>query len=87
MQRYWVEGPTFVVKRALKECLSCRRQNAKPEVQVMANLPLARLEAEEPPFTHSGIDYFGPIMVKHGRSELKKYGCILTCMIVRAIHL
>ena len=84
MQRYWVEGPTSLIKRALKECLFCRRRNAKHEVQVMADLPPAQLEPEEPPFTHTGIDYFRPIMVKHGRSELKRYGCIMT---VRAVHL
>ena len=38
----------------------------------MADLPPARFEAEESPFTHTGVDYFGPIMVNHGRSELRK---------------
>ena len=52
----------------------------------MADLPPARLEAKKPPFTHTGVDYSGPIIVKHGRSELN-YGCIMTCMTVRAMHL
>ena len=87
MQRYWVEGPTSLIKRALKVCLFCRRQNAKLEVQIMADLSPEQLEAEEQSFTHTGVDYFGPIMVKHGRSKLKRYGCIMTCMTVRAVHL
>ena len=41
MQRYWVEGLTSLIKHALKECLFCCRQNEKPEVQVMADLPPA----------------------------------------------
>ena len=87
MQRYWITSPTSLVKRILNECLICRRRNAKPEVQMMADLPLARLAAAEPPFTHTGVDYFGPLLIKQGRSEVKRYGCLMTCMTVRAVHL
>ena len=40
----------------------------------------------EPPFTYVGIDCFGPIEVKQGRSYVKKYGCLLTCLTVCAVH-
>ena len=36
----------------------------------MANLPRGRL-SQEPPFTYSGIDMFGPILVKEGGKEMK----------------
>ena len=32
------------------------------------------------------MDYFGPIYVKRGRIEVKRYGCIFTCLSIRAIH-
>jgi len=54
---------------------------------MMADLPKARLEIHEPPFSSTGIDYFGPIIVKQRRSKVKRYGCIFTCMTSRAIHL
>jgi hypothetical protein len=53
----------------------------------MANLPENRIKAYEPPFTYVGIDYFGPIEVKQGRSRVKRYGCIFTCLNVRAVHI
>ena len=32
------------------------------------------------------MDYFGPILVKMGRSLEKRYGCIFTCLQTRAVH-
>lgn len=33
------------------------------------------------------MDYFGPFFIKRARSELKRYGCLFTCLTTRAIHL
>ena len=39
------------------------------------------------PFRSVGIDCFGPFYVKRGRVTEKRYGCIFTCLAVRAIHI
>ena len=55
--------------------------------QFMGDLPKDRVTPNEAPFTRVGVDYFGPFLVKRARSELKRYGCIFTCLATRAIHI
>lgn len=53
----------------------------------MADIPKDRLTPDLPPFTNVGMDYFGPIETKRGRSLVKRYGVVFTCMSSRAVHL
>ncbi|XP_055918643.1 uncharacterized protein LOC129950746 [Eupeodes corollae] len=53
----------------------------------MAQLPRARLGPFRRPFTFVGVDYFGPILVVHGRSQVKRWGVLFTCLTSRAIHI
>ncbi|XP_068704454.1 uncharacterized protein [Montipora foliosa] len=53
----------------------------------MADLPKERLMSGEPPFTYVDVDYFGPFLVRQGRSNVKRYGCLFTCLVVRAVHI
>lgn len=56
-------------------------------IPLMYNLPDARLGYATRPFSYIGIDYFGPIMVRIRRSNEKRWGVIITCLTVRAIHI
>lgn len=86
-QQYWIENGRAATRRVLKECLFCVRRDAKPAQQLMANLPSARLQSDEPPFSHTGADCFGPFVITKGRTEFKRYGCLFICLTTRAIHL
>jgi transposase InsO family protein len=86
-EKFWVIGARKAVKKVLRECRYCRLKFSKPQGQKMANLPRERLTSDEPPFTCTGVDYFGPLLVKSGRNELKRYGCLFTCFASRAIHI
>ncbi len=86
-QNYWQIGARNVVKKVLRECVTCKRREAKVCVQEMSDLPADRVKAGEPAFTYVGVDYFGPFAVKRGRTREKRYGCLFTCLVTRAIHI
>lgn len=81
---YWITRAA--VSKYVWNCITCRKLRAPPTKQKMADLPEDRLEPA-PPFTYSGVDYFGPFYVKEGRSEKKRWGVLFTCMASRAVHL
>ena len=86
-QKLWICQAQSLVRRIINKCFTCRKGHAPMLHQQMASLPPCRVIAYEPPFTYVGADMFGPILVKQGRSTLKRWGCIFTCMCSRAIHL
>ena len=75
------------MRQVLSECFLCRKLGAARGEQLMANLPKERLTPENPPFTSVGVDYFGPLYVQQGRSHVKRYGCVFTCLTTRAVHI
>ena len=83
---YWIIKGSTLVARSIYNCVTCRKFRKAPLTQKMADLPKDRLEMS-PPFTYSGVDYFGPFFVKEGRKEVKRYGVIFTCMSTRAVHI
>jgi hypothetical protein len=75
------------IKRVIGKWITCRKGFAERMTQEMADLSKVRLTPFQPAFTNSDIDFFGPLMIKHGRGSVKRYGCIFVCMASRAIHL
>lgn len=86
-ERFWVVKGRKLMKRVVQKCIECKKMFAPPANQLMAELPPDRITPNLPPFTQVGIDAFGPFYVKRKRSSEKRYGCIFTCFVSRAIHL
>ena len=86
-QKYWIPNANSAAKQIISKCVMCRKYQAKVGEQKMSDLPKDRITPDEPPFTRVGVDYFGPIEVKRGRSIVKRYGVIFTCLASRAVHL
>lgn len=53
----------------------------------MGQLPIDRVTPYVRPFTYTGIDYFGPVLVAVGRRREKRWVAVFTCLTIRAIHL
>ena len=89
---YFIENGRQLIRKLISNCVICRRLRGKLCQQLMADLPSERLE-EVPPFTHVGIDVFGPFYIHDGQntrrhSATKKiWALILVCLPSRAIHL
>ena len=79
---FWIIHGPSEVRKLIRICVECQRRYSRPSDQVMANLPDARVTPLNPPFTFVGVDYFGPIMVRHGRGQVKRYGCLFTCLTI-----
>ncbi|XP_076655808.1 uncharacterized protein LOC143360652 [Halictus rubicundus] len=86
-QRYWILKLRPTIRWVAHQCVTCRIRRAKSNPPRMSDLPLARLGHHQRPFTHCGMDYFGPLTVTVGRRHEKRWGVLFTCLTTRAIHL
>ena len=83
---FWAIGATKSVASIISQCVQCRKLRGRAQEQRMSDLPPDRLE-EAPPFTNTGMDIFGPFVIKEGRKDVKRWACIYTCLASRAVHL
>ena len=86
-QRFWILNAKVAVRQVISTCVTRKRVHLRMQNQIMADLPPARFQISEPPFYHTEVDLFGPLTVKGKRSNVKRYGCLFTCMSTRPIHL
>lgn len=89
-QQYWIPGGLNAVKKQLRKCVTCRKNNPTKQHQLMGDLPRARTEPA-PPFYHTGVDYTGFVNVKVSKMRnartLKGYIALFICMVTKAVHL
>ncbi|XP_044182749.1 uncharacterized protein LOC114952001 [Acropora millepora] len=86
-ESYWIIKARITLRRVLASCFDCRKRQAPVGRQKMASLPEDRVNPSEPPFSRVGVDCFGPLNVRRGRSVVKRYGVLFTCLSIRAIHI
>ena len=87
-KKYWVLNGPSAVQHYIRDCRKCKRIRAGVGAQQMAPLPEVRFAVGLPPFTYAAVDYFGPVKVKLTRRvTAKRWGCLITCLTTRAVHL
>ncbi|KAK7879199.1 hypothetical protein WMY93_034023 [Mugilogobius chulae] len=84
---YWIIRGRQAIKKHQHQCVECRRWRASPSTPKMADLPSSRLRLYKPPFWSTGVDCFGPYLVKIGRRREKRWGIIYKCLTTRCVHL
>ena len=72
-EKFWIPNERSAVRKVVRSCMTCKKQRAATMEQMMSALPAFRTTAYEPCFTYTGVDYFGPLNVKKGRSVVKRW--------------
>ena len=87
--RFWIVSGREVIREWEKKCAECRRRKSKACEQIMAPLPLSRLESSFRAFTRTSVDFGGPFITVQGRGKRreKRYLCLFTFLATRAVHL
>lgn len=88
---YWIIGAKRLVSSLIHDCLVCKRLRGILMQQKMADLPIERV-VPSAPFSHVGVDVFGPWEVitrrtRGGAANSKRWAVVFTCLAVRAIHI
>ena len=83
---YWIVTGRSAVNRILRTCVNCRFWKSKPKTQQRGDLPFDRVN-ETTLFKTIGTDLMGPLIIKCGRSSVKRYICRFNCLASRAVHL
>ena len=87
-QHYWIIRGREAVKSVGRRCAICIRERIKPSHQQMAGMPKERLAVYKHPFSHTAVDYFGPmeVVLSINRTD-KRYGALFSCLTTRAVYL
>ncbi|XP_055643274.1 uncharacterized protein LOC129779676 [Toxorhynchites rutilus septentrionalis] len=79
-QRFHVSEIRSAVRKMSDNCRKCKVRKASPHPPRMGPLPESRLNPYVRPFTFTGLDYFGPISIRLGRSCVKRWVALFTCL-------
>ncbi|XP_053698696.1 uncharacterized protein LOC128745645 [Sabethes cyaneus] len=86
-RRFYIPKLRTYLASTVKDCQLCKIRNCRPQIPEMAPLPVERLTPFLKPFSHVGVDYFGPVEVSVNRRIEKRWIVLFTCLSVRAIHM
>ena len=84
-EKFWIVKGGSVVRHVIGQCITTRKRNAKVGEQFMSILPSYTLQSFERPLYKNSIDHYGPFMIKQGRSLVKRYEYVFTCLTIEYV--
>lgn len=85
--KYWIPHGRATVRNVVSSCNVCRRYEGGPyKMPLMPSIPKFRVNKSKP-FSYTGLDYMGPLLIKCVDGPKKIWICLFTCLVTRAIHL
>lgn len=89
-QQFWVFGARNIVRSIVFKCKRCFMLRRQTSQQLMANLPMERVQQYRP-FFNTGCDFAGPVTIKMTNCKrprvCKAYIALFICMSTKALHL
>ena len=85
--KFYIVNFFTIVRRVIRECVVCRRYNARPIKLNQSSYRERRVNPNTRPFSDIFLDYIGPFHVKLNGVRTKVWLLIFTCMWSRAVNL
>ena len=86
-EKCWILKGRQAIKKVINSCIICNKLEGLPYAStVPPDLPDFRT-SEDPPFSHTGVDFAGPLYAKNCGVCEKAYICLFSCCSTRAVHL
>ena len=61
---YWIPNCRGMIRQILNDYITRKGERAAPQNSLMGDLPKVRVESGGKAFRNTGVDYFGPCLVK-----------------------
>ena len=91
-ENFWIISGKSFIRYTINRCNFCKRRRVQPMAPLMGELPFERIAYMEPQFSRTGVDYFGPLLIKRGKrtrsncGTAERYGALFTYLTTRAVH-
>lgn len=89
-QRFWPISLRSAARKIIQECVICFKSKPRQSEAIMGSLPAGRVTPSRP-FTHCGVDYAGPVILREGKRRNarnnKAYIAIFVCFATKATHI
>ena len=82
-QHYWIIKRCSAVRRVLNKCFRCKKLEAPRGHLTEKKIDVRRTAIQ---LHRCDFDYFGPLVVRQGCLNVKCYGCLFTCLVIRTVH-